>query len=169
MPQLVFEFWSQEIKPLVEAITLVLEGCQTENESATLSLQYEPTQQGLDWAAQQLSTGQISSFVLHPRNGCIRYAMLNGPGISDDKQPGYMGTIEYTEADYLPIWNRLLEVDGLRIVCLGHEEGVEFSGDQISAETFPWDDFFLVIGAVRSNEGNWTLKHGPNYFPSVSG
>jgi hypothetical protein len=60
-------------------------------------------------------------------------------------------------------------VDGLRIVCLGSEEGVEFTGDQLVAETFPWDDFFLVIGAVRSRVGERILKHGPNYFPSVGG
>lgn len=168
MPQLVFEFWSQEIEPVVEAITRVLEGCPTENSvAAGLSLQYEPTRQGLDWAAQQVSAGQVSSFVLHPQNGGVRYAMLNGPGIGGDKLPGYMGTIEYTLADYIRIWRRLLDVNGVRIVCLGHEEGVEFTGDQLAAETFPWDDFFLVIGAVRSGVGDWILKHGPSYFPSV--
>jgi hypothetical protein len=32
------------------------------------------------------------------------------------------------------------------------------------AETFPWDDFFLVIGAVGSRVGDWILKHGPGYL-----
>jgi hypothetical protein len=169
MPQLVFEFWSQEIEPVVEAISRVLDGCSTENTAAGPSLHYEPTQQGLDWAAQHVSIGKVSSFVLHPQNGGIRYAMLDGPNIGDDNRPGYFGTIEYTQGDYIHIWKRLLDVDGLRIVCLGSEEGVEFAGDQLDAETFPWDDFFLVIGAVRNRVGERILKHGPNYFPSVGG
>ncbi len=169
MPQLVFEFWSQEIGPTVEAIRRVLDGCPTENEAAAHSFQYEPTSQGLDWAAQMVATGQVSSFLLRPRNGGIRYAMLNGPDIAGEKRPGYMGTIEYTQGDYIHIWNHLLNVDGLRVVCLGCEEGVEFTGDQVAGETFPWDDSFLVIGAVRSHFGDWILKNGPYYFPSAGG
>ena len=84
MPQLVFEFWSPEIEPVAEAIVRVLDGRPTENVAATNSLQYEPTQQGLDWAAQQISNDKLSSFALHPLNGGIRYALLHGPGIDGD-------------------------------------------------------------------------------------
>src|SRR5947209_17186148 len=48
--------------------------------------------------------------------GGIRYALLNGPGIGGHKRPGYMGTIEYTLADYIHIWNELLQVNGLGMV-----------------------------------------------------
>src|SRR2546429_8396786 len=89
MPQFVFEFWSQEIEPVVEAIVRVLDGHPTHNAAATESLQYEPTQHGLDWAAHQISAGQLSSFSLHPMKGGIRYALLNGPGIGGHKRPGY--------------------------------------------------------------------------------
>jgi hypothetical protein len=168
MPQLVFEFWSQEIEPVVEAIKLILDGHPTENHAAPHSLHYEPVQQGLDWAAQQVYAGHIASFVARPKSGGIRYAMLNGPNIGSDKRPGYMGTIEYTQGDYTNIWNRLLDVDGLKMVCIGSEEGVEFSRDQPPDETFPWDDSFLVIGAVRGRVGEWTIKQGPNYFPALA-
>ena len=79
--------------------------------------------------------------------------------------PGCMGTIEYTRYNYLHIWDGLLDVDGLQIACLGSEEGIEFSVNQLTAETFPWQDRCLVIGAVRSPAG-WVLKRGPNYFPA---
>jgi hypothetical protein len=166
MPQLVFEFWSQEIEAVVEAITRVLDGSPTENEIAPASLRYEPTQKGLDWGVTQVRTGLVVSFVLRPENGAIRYAMLNGPDVGGVQRPGYMGTIEYTRNDYIQIWSRLLGVDGLRIVCLGFEEGVEFNRDHLETETFPWDDSFLVIGAVRSREGDWIMKHGSSYFPA---
>ena len=164
MPQFVFEFWSQEIEPVVEAIVRVLDGHPTHNAAATESLQYEPTQHGLDWAAHQISAGQLSSFSLHPMKGGIRYALLNGPGIGGHKRPGYMGTIEYTLTDYIHIWNELLQVNGLGMVCLGHEEGVGFTDEQFTPEDFPWHDNFLVIGAVRSPIGDWVQKSGPNYF-----
>ena len=165
MPQLVFEFWSPEIEPVAEAIVRVLDGRPTENVAATNSLQYEPTQQGLDWAAQQISNDKLSSFALHPLNGGIRYALLHGPGIDGDKRPGFMGTIEYAHPDYIPIWTELLKINGLGMVCLGHEEGVEFTHEQFTPEVFPWHDLFLVIGAVRSSTGDWIQKSGPNYFP----
>jgi len=167
MPQLVFEFWSQEIEPVAEAIVRVLEGRPTENAAATDSLQFEPTQHGLDWAANQISTGQLSSFSLHPLNGGIRYALLNGPGTGGDKRPGYMGTIEYTLGDYNHIWTELLKVNSLGMVCLGHEEGVEFTNEEFTLGGFPWHDNFLVIGAVRSPMGDWIQKAGPKYFSPV--
>jgi hypothetical protein len=167
MRQLVFEFWSPQIEPIVEAIVRVLDGRPTENAAATKSLQYEATQHGLDWAANQISAGQLSSFSLHPLNDGIRYAVLNGPGIGGGKRPGYMGTIEYTRPDYIHIWTELLNVNGLRMVCLGQEEGVEFTDEQFTTEDFPWHDNFLVIGAVRSPIGDWIQRSGPNYFPPM--
>jgi hypothetical protein len=74
MPQLVFEFWSQEIEPVVEAIKLILDGHPTENHVAPHSLHYEPVQRGMDWAAQQVYAGHIASFVARPKSGGIRYA-----------------------------------------------------------------------------------------------
>jgi hypothetical protein len=94
----------------------------------------------LDWGAQQVRAGRASSFVMRPRTGGIRYALLLGPGFGGDKRPGYMGTIEYTQNDYLHIWSGLLNVPGLPTVCLGCEEGGEFLKDQLVAESFPWDD-----------------------------
>ncbi len=169
MAQLVFEFWSQQIEPVVEAITRILDGCRTVNKAASSSLEFEPTQQGLDGAAQQMCLGRISCFVLYPQNGGIRYAMLGGPDPGGTKRPGHMGTIEYTRLDYIHIWDRLLDMDGLQVLCLGHEEGVEFSVDQLVAETFPWDASYLMIAAVRSHVGDRMVKHGPSYFPSVGG
>jgi hypothetical protein len=169
MAQLVFEFWSQEVEPVVEAITRVLDGCPTDNKAARSSIEFEPTQQGLDWGVQQIRDGRVSYFLLYPRSGGIRYAMLMGPELSDKKRPGYMGTIEYTRLDYIHIWDRLLDMNGLQILCLGHEEGVEFSVDQLVAETFPWDDRFLMLATVRSIAGDRIVKHGPSYFPSGGG
>jgi hypothetical protein len=166
MAQLVFEFWSEEVEPIADAIKLVLDGCPTENRASPKYIHYEPTQQGIDWAVQELHSGRVGSFVLHPLSGSIRYAMLNGPDLHGDKRPGYLGVIEYTHGDYNHIWPRLLNVDGLRMVCLGYEEGVEFKENQFAVETFPWDDRFLVIGTVRNRLGDWTVKHGPHYFLS---
>ncbi len=182
MAQLVFEFWSLEIEPVVDAINRILDGCPTKNGFDIASPKYQSTPKGLDWGAEQLRTGDIGNFLLEPRTGSIRYALLFGPQDgcqrtpldyvnmfswykSAGTRPGYMGTIEYTRYNYLHIWDGLLDVDGVQIACLGSEEGIEFSVNQLTAETFPWQDRCLVIGAVRSPAG-WVLKRGPNYFPA---
>jgi hypothetical protein len=167
MAQLVFEFWSPEIEPVVEAISRILDGCPTENGFDIASPKYQSTTRGLDWGAQQVRMGQIGNFLLRPQTGGIRLALLHGQREGGGNRPGYMGTIEYTHNDYIHIWNGLLNSDGMQIVCLGCEEGIEFSGNQLTVETFPWQDRFLVIGAVRSRPEGLVLKRGPNYFPSV--
>lgn len=79
-----------------------------------------------------------------------------------------MGTIEVTTKDYQPLWNLLLGVEGLQFVCLGFEEGVDVSDRQgVDVTTFPWDDDFLVLGAVRSDlhdKDSWHIQKGPRYM-----
>ena len=166
MPQLVFEVYSKEVAPVATAIVRVLEGYPTDNSAATTWLEYEPTPHGLDWAATQFGCGNLVSFVLHPRQGAIRYALLTGPMSDDASLFGYIGTIEYTRRDYDQIWAKILDVDGLQLVCLGFEEGVEFKAHQVTPEAFPWNDGCLVVGAVRTQGGSWHVKRGPSFFPA---
>ena len=75
-----------------------------------------------------------------------------------------MGTVEYTARDYQGIWDLLLNVPNLSIVCLGFERGVDLRDEQLQVGTFPWDQSPLVIGAVRDSESDsnaWIVRQGP--------
>jgi hypothetical protein len=48
----------------------------------------------------------------------------------------------------------------LRFVCVGREEGVELRDEQIHADTFPWTERPLLIGAVRASDDSaeWIIR-----------
>jgi hypothetical protein len=63
-----------------------------------------------------------------------------------------MGTIEIGVENWRFAWDLLLRQAGLTFVCVGAEEGVELGDEQVSAETFPWADYHLLVGAVRTDD-----------------
>jgi hypothetical protein len=100
---------------------------------------------------------------VYPENGPIRYALISSPFTSGRSLSRYLGTIEYTERDFRPMWNLLLSVRGLSLVCLGFEEGVEISDDVLGPATFQWNQWPLVIAAVKNSpsDSKWIIREGP--------
>jgi hypothetical protein len=162
--QLVYEFGAYEPDPVTRAIHLAVGNTQYSvkcmpNDSDT----YEPTDDSLSSATSKLREGVITSFSLHPSSGPIRYVLVTCPFFAGHALSAYLGTIEYIGDDYRALWNLLLGVLGLSVVCLGFEEGVELDNSTLSIETFPWNQWPLVIGALRDQAGlqQWVIRHGP--------
>ena len=166
MAQLVFEFVSHDIDAVATAVKKVVgatpQGCQIAREF----LDYEPCA-SFDDAIAVMRAGEAVSVSVRPAVENIRYALVNEPHFDGSKLAAWFGTIEYTSTDYAHIWDELLTVESLRVVCLGAEEGVDLDDvEHLCAAVFPWDDFCLVIGAVRDSTGAWEIRRGSNYFPS---
>ncbi|MBI1747767.1 MAG: hypothetical protein HYR55_14435 [Acidobacteria bacterium] len=162
--QLVYEFGAKELEPVVDVIQRALGNTQylvqcIPNDSDTSS----PTEDSFSSVALKLKEGKLASFSLHPSNGLIRYALITCPFFWGQQRSAYMGTIEYLGDDYKPLWNLILGVLGLSFACLGFEEGVEVDESALSAETFPWSQWPLVIGAIRDRSGlqPWVIREGP--------
>jgi hypothetical protein len=175
MAQLVFEFISDDLAAVVSAVERVIDPRLCRCEVAYKFLDYEQCD-NFDSAVSALRTSQAVSVVLRPDLMTIRYALVNEPHFNKTKQPGWFGSIEYTDFDCSPVWNKLLDEKGLQVVCLGFEEGVELDGmQQLTAEDFPWGSEWLVVGAVRNSAGAWHIQHGsgdgfkhfpPTYLPN---
>ena len=162
--QLVYEFGAKELQPIMEAIRRALSDAPyavkcLPNDSDT----YSQTEDSLESAALKLQRGEIASFSLHPENGLVRYALVTCPFFDGQALSVYLGTVEYLGSDYKAIWNQVLGVPGLNVACLGFEEGVELNDSMLSAETFPWNEWPLVVGAIRDQRGHeaWQIKQGP--------
>ncbi len=167
MAQLVFEFVSDDLHAVVEAIERVIGRTPYRCELARDFLDYEPCESFASAIAAMQNGGAVS-VVLRPTLDNIRYALVNEPYFNNSKVRGWFGTIEYTETNYETIWNTLLSVKKLEVACLGSEEGVELDElEQITKDNFPWASHWLVLGAVRSTNGEWYFQRGPNYFPST--
>lgn len=162
--QLVYEFGAKELEPVVEAIQHVLSGAPyliscLPNDSDT----YSPTEDSLAAAASKLKKGDLASIAVNPKPGLIRYGLITCPFFDGQQRTIYLGTIEYIGDDYKTLWNLILGVPGLSVACLGFDEGVELDDSALSIETFPWDRWPLVIGALRDPSGlqQWVIRQGP--------
>ena len=170
MAQMVFEFGCEEIDPVIRAIKVSIDSSRyrlmTMSTDTSESLDSEDS---LEEASTKAKAGLLSSITLYPDHSRIRYALILRPFYAGGFRTGWMGTIELITKDYQPLWNLLLRVPELRFVCLGFEEGVDMSDQQnISANTFPWNDDFLVLGAVRNHTSKWHIQRGCRYFDPVS-
>jgi len=162
--QLVYEFGAGELEPVVTTIQHAFGRVPysvkcMRNDSDT----YETTEDSLSSAALKLKEGLLASFSLHPSSGLIRYALVTCPHFAGQQRSAYMGTIEYLGDEYKALWDLILAVPGLSFACLGFEEGVELNDGVLGVETFPWDEWPLVIGALRdpSGFGQWMIRQGP--------
>ncbi|HTQ58826.1 MAG TPA: hypothetical protein VMI32_01275 [Candidatus Solibacter sp.] len=162
--QLVFEFGSDKVSTVVEAIRRAVGDVPYDMTCLPASgTEYVPTNDTLESAETKLAKGDISAFSLHPREGMVRYALILKPYFDGQSLSLYLGTVEYTGRNYEPIWDSLLATQGLAFVCLGLEEGIELTDDQLTLETFPWTSWSLVIAALRDPPGSatWTTREGP--------
>lgn len=161
--QLVFEFCAYEARPVLDGVRAVL-GLSEYAIHAGRGWQEVPTEGPPESIIARLETGEIDSFVAYPKSGPVRYAMVLSPACRDNGSY-YLGTVEYTARDYERLWNLLLGLPDLVLVCLGYEEGVELGQDLPNADTLPWAQWPLVVGAVRdaqsSNPNGWIIKEGP--------
>lgn len=162
--QLIYEFGAKELDPVIEAILRAMGNAQYSvkcmpNDSDT----YKPTDESLSSAASKLKEGILTSFSVHPNGGLIRYALVTCPFFAGQQLSDYLGTIEYLGDDYKGLWSLILHVQGLSVACVGFEEGVELEDSTLSGETFSWNQWPLVIGALREKSGlqRWMIREGP--------
>jgi hypothetical protein len=172
--QLVFEFGSTAIDPVVRAIKKSIGSSQYRMTIRTSGgKQTTGAEDRIDDAARKAEMGVLSSFTVHPEHTWIRYILVLRVYRSSDSHAVWMGTIEITNSEYTHLWNSLLEVHGLEFLCIGFEEGVDISKQRDSSvAAFPWDDPFLVLGAVcdrcAENSSSWHIQKGRRYLESLN-
>lgn len=110
--------------------------------------------------AALLEAGSAASAVIRNEDARIRYGLITNPRFNGSGSSLWMGTIEIGQEEWTPAWDSLLEETSLRFVCVGLEEGVELCDAQIDPDRFPWTEWPLLIGAVRSGEspGAWFIR-----------
>jgi len=164
--QLVFEFGSDSLEPTIRAASACIGGAPYRVMAMpTDTARYLDSDDTLDTVANKLSDGSVSSFILYPQHPWIRYVLVLSPFFGGEDRSTWMGTVEIVTDDYEPLWKSILRIPGLQFVCLGFEEGVDLSDRHvIDVRNFPWDDDFLVVGAVRSHSSSWHIQKGRRYL-----
>lgn len=123
-------------------------------------MNYVPAGDSLVGAIAALEAGTAASAVIRNPDERMRYGLITNPRFNRSDLSLWMGTIEIGVEQWDFVWERLLKEPHLRFVCVGHEEGVELSDDRIHAETFPWTEWPLLIGAVRAAgaSAEWIIR-----------
>lgn len=159
MSQYVIEFGSERIGPVARSIQACLD---RPRKPVAYNLKHElaPGDAATSFtdSLKALESGDLGFVTFANSDSRIRYGMITSPRLDGCTSKLWMGTIELGVGDWRFVWDELLLQDGLKFVCVGAEEGVELTDGQITAETFPWTEWPLVIGAVKSPNREWVIR-----------
>ena len=161
--QLVFEFGTTAASSLIEVATGLVTAPRTVEVLYTDKTAYEPLADPSADVNAMAAEGIISSFILRPTGGAIRYVLGLCPHFEGEDFSCWLGTVEFIGADYAPLWQYLLARHDLLFLCLGFEEGVPVAERGQKGQWFSWDDPTLIIGAIHRPDGHWDLRRGPKY------
>lgn len=163
MAQFVIEFGATEIDPVFNAVLTLVENPSLLDVSLRSggSVSIPATEGNLNEVHQQFVQGEITSATIRTGVTDIRYGLLLAPHFDGQDLSLWMGTIELTTDDWHPYWEKLLKLDGLVVVCTGEEEGVELTDGNLTVTSFPWEEWPLLIGALRDDTGRksaWVIR-----------
>ena len=172
MSQLVFEFGAATPGPVFTAVERVIGGATVKEVDflrpgeTTDERVLRPAIDDLISIRTDFEKKRITSYIFRPQIPDIRYVLFIGPNFDNYGATNFSlwrATIESLSDNYKELWQSLLAVDGLRFVCFGAPEGVELDDTQMTVDSFPWDEWPLVIGAVRSthDSSEWVIRFGP--------
>ncbi len=167
MPQYVLEFGAAELVPVVEVLVSLMGSPDIIEVAANQpdGPKYGRTAEELSKVVDDLRDGRLMSAILRSQAPDVRYGLIIRPHFFGQQLSLWMGTIESTSPDWKPMWRAVLSNDQLRFACIGSEEGVELSDDRLSVDTFPWQEWPMIIGALRSGGGSWVIKENATQAP----
>lgn len=161
LSQVVIEFGSPTFGPVFDAVLSLIgrpTAIDTESRSGGRGT-FPATKDALEAIAKKFADGQIASATFRTESGGVRYGLILEPRYNGQDLSVWMGTVELTTDDWRPYWDALLLFDALAFVCVGEEEGVELTDGNLTVDSFPWDEWPLLVGALRAEGGSrWLIK-----------
>lgn len=162
MAQVVIEFGASSFGPIMDAM-LSLIGTPTAIEIESLSGGGETcpaTKDALEALARKFTAGQVGSATFRTESEGVRYGLIVPPRYSGQDLSMWMGTVELSTANWRQYWDALLQFEALAFVCVGNEEGVELTDDALTVASFPWDEWPMLVGALRAGGGcgGWVIR-----------
>ncbi len=118
----------------------------------------------LDATLRSLQDGTLAVASLRTSKPGIRSALLMAPNTFGTRLARWMGSIDFTAPaqDWRSIWATALRHERLLVASLSLDDGIELNDQQLSVDSFPWQESRLVIAAVRAADGAWVTRENPN-------
>lgn len=122
------------------------------------SMAYEEFRGGLDAAVFALETGQYSSVQVEGSKAGSLLAGIYCPHFARGRLADWLAWVEGESLDAGAALESVLAVDGVTYVAISREESPDFDVDRITEQTFPWGDWRLSVGGVRTAGGSWLIR-----------
>jgi hypothetical protein len=123
-------------------------------------LAYQAFDAGLKDALESFANGNVCSVQVHGDGASTFVGGVYGPRFAGGVLEDWSGSVEGLAIEPAN-FDELRSIDGLSYVALSLEESPDFDLPHVTNETFPWSDWHLVAGAVRADNGQWSIRRNP--------
>ena len=97
-----------------------------------------------------LRSGSVVSLLLRPASGDVEIILLFVPHFQGDARPWWTLSADLDGPGTNLFWSAT-EIEGVLWAALA-EDMIDIP-DAVSEQSFPWDDWQLILGAVQSRSG----------------
>lgn len=125
------------------------------------SLNYRDSDDLLPRLAARLNSGELASIQMRRQRPSLLLVGIYRPKFCDEPPNQWRLIVEGLEDEVANLYAACRNSDGIAFASLSVDEAPELTNDDLSADTFPWDDWRLVRAAVRSPNGEWEERNGP--------
>lgn len=166
MPQLIFEVFGDNAESVFRVIKFAVASADfnlkvLENEKAD-SLSYENSTEPIDTVLSQIASYKLASAIVYPKESNISYASIHIPNLYEDDINCWGAVIEINNINFDGFFIRLLNIEGLRIISISLEEGLELNAKSLTLNSFPWTQNNLIVAAILE-DNFWQVKLGNSY------
>lgn len=124
-------------------------------------LAYQAFDAELNEAMMSFANGTVSSVQVHGEGASTFVGGVYCPRFAGGALEDWSGYVEGLAIDGAN-FDELRTINGLSYVALSIEESPDFDFARVTSETFPWSDWRLVAGAVRADDGQWSIRRNPS-------
>ena len=125
------------------------------------SLNYRDIRDPLPALATRLEAGELASIQMRRERPQRLLLGLYSPHFCGEPSSLWRCVLEGAEVEMASFYDALRNIDGVTFVTLSIEEALVLASEDVSIETFPWQDWRLIQAAVRSPSGEWVERRGP--------
>lgn len=123
------------------------------------ALDYEAFDGCLDDALKTFGEGRHCSVQIQGTQGSTLLGGIYRPCFANGELADWSGSVEGLDEDAAErAFLELQSAEGIGYVALGGDESPDFLAEHITVDTFPWRDWRLLAGAVRNEDGQWTVR-----------
>jgi hypothetical protein len=117
---------------------------------------------GLDAALDRFTRGAAPMVTVFGDAASRSIGAVHRPRFGDGVLEHWSGYAEGDDGLFPPsVLDDLLAIDGLSFCARFADEWPDLDVPRVTADTFPWEHWLLIVGCVRDPDGRWIVRPGP--------